>query len=469
MTFALARFTVMRKYLRAIRALLIKTFYVNQECQTQEADQAKPIVHNVDFDESFYKACHADVEKAILEGEVISGYEHYVLHGKNENRLWSSTAIQKRFGIKSHYPIGEFAPTNMKHTTNVEKRLQNLSSGDESYILILISHLQKEVFYAGYTAFFEDFTSVFRSFKKVVLAVENDPFEPELARKYSDKIQVLSLASVYDSSSKPDVVVFLSTHLMDHARNFNPDLESTIYYCLEFEAGFFPYGVEYISAERAIAMTPNLIINTGLLKEDLVQRGLISDNRIFVTSPEIKPFNVAAERSNRLFFYYRPERFNTRNLPELIWESVHDFCSSNSGFELFLLGTVDTRFSFTLNGNDVYILNKLPYNQYIEIVVTCDVAVALIYSSHPGVIAFQTAVSGIPTVTNVFRYRDKECLRSISSNLIPYDPVRENLIDKINLGLTMTKGLKSFDDSRYKGENQESLTGFVMDTIKLKY
>jgi hypothetical protein len=87
--------------------------------------------------------------------------------------------------------------------------------------------------------------------------------------------------------------------------------------------------------------------------------------------------------------------------------------------------------------------------------------VSLIHSAHPGVIAFQAAASGIPTVTNVFGRRDAALLRRISDNIVPYDPVHDSLLDCIERTLTMDKGRPSFDASLYASAASRDLPGFI--------
>nr|WP_038892271.1 glycosyltransferase [Yersinia enterocolitica] len=95
-------------------------------------------------------------------------------------------------------------------------------------------------------------------------------------------------------------------------------------------------------------------------------------------------------------------------MPEVILTTVEQFCKKHSGYEIFLVGTVDTSYSIKIQNTDVTVLSKLPKKEYIDLLASCDVVIALIYSAHPGVIAFQAAASGIPTVTNEFDNRKKD-------------------------------------------------------------
>jgi hypothetical protein len=51
--------------------------------------------------------------------------------------------------------------------------------------------LQDDLFFAGYTEFFKDFLPVFEAFNRVVLSVATPHFNPKLAARYSDKIEVI--------------------------------------------------------------------------------------------------------------------------------------------------------------------------------------------------------------------------------------------------------------------------------------
>ena len=120
-----------------------------------------------------------------------------------------------------------------------------------------------------------------------------------------------------------------------------------------------------------------------------------------------------------------------------------------------MICTIATSYSYTQNDSKIWITSKLPYDDYTQIICSCDLVVSLIYSAHPGVVAFQAAASGIPTITNVFENRNEAFLKSISTNLIPFDPVRQDLFKLIQLSLDLPKGNKSFNESVYgSGEDK---------------
>ena len=416
----------------------------------------------IDFDEEFYLKANKDVAQMISMGVYDCGYIHFCLHGRQENRLWSNHQIKQRFGTTPNYPEGMFAPVNIKLTPHYAPLFRDLPGNKDPFLLILVAHLQSNLFYAGYNEFFRDFLPVFNHFSRVVLAVENETFEPGLATSYSRKIEVIHQNRLSDLKYRPDVVICFSNQLFMKAGQLFNSYNRLVYYCQEYEAGFFPYSTAFIEAVKAIVNSKHIIFSTGLLRNFLIKKNLLTDQRVFTTSPVIECFEVKPEKTKRLFFYFRPEFFHSRNIPEILWDCVHEFCNKNSGYEIYMVGTIDTRFSFEINSNPVYVMNKLPQEDYIDLISSCDVVIAMIYSAHPGVVAFQAAASGIPTITNVFEKRDALLLKQISDNIVPYDPIRERLLTKLEEALAMPKGIKSFNETLYSGEKETiTLSEFI--------
>ena len=130
------------------------------------------------------------------------------------------------------------------------------------------------------------------------------------------------------------------------------------------------------------------------------------------------------------------------------------------------MGSVATSYAFEVNGTTVYVISKLPKEDYLKLISSCDVVVALIYSAHPGVIAWQAAASGMPTVTNTFVNRDAAATEAISSNIVAYDPLRDRLCAKIEEALLRTKGTPSFNPERYSVPEPRDFNDFVEGILK---
>jgi hypothetical protein len=354
-------------------------------------------------------------------------------------------------------------PKHLRPAPIYKPNLSALPESAEPFLLIFFSHLQEDLFFAGYSEFFKDFQSIIDNFDRVVLSVECSSFNPALATRFSDRITVIHESQLSTLECRPSLIVCFNSELFFKARDMFQDLDRTIYYCQDYEAGFAPLGTGYIRSEVAIASSRNIIISTTLLYNFLKDKGLLTDSQhVLITTPKIKPIAVQPEKNKRLFFYFRPESFQSRNLPEILMEAAEQFCDKYTGYEIFMVGTIDTCYSYRINGNSIFVNSKLAKEEYLKLLASCDVVVSMIYSAHPGVIAFQAAASGIPTVTNVFENRDAALLKSISGNIVPYDPIREKLLDRIELALTLPKGQPSFNKYLY-GPNEGLTISSLVD------
>jgi|GEM_PF-1649569 len=418
----------------------------------------------IDFDEEFYLAANADAAISIANNVFSCGFIHYCMVGRDEGRVWSNYQLKRIFSLSSNFPSDFSAPIHFSPLPRHSINLSNLPKNPAPLLLILISHLQDDLFFAGYTAFFRDFGPIFGKFSKVIVSIESEKYNSHLATQYSDRIEVIHERKLRELKFRPDLIVAFNSQLFIKAKQIFNNSTKTIYYCQDFESGFFPYSAEYVEAAKVIADTQNIIVSTELLRKFLVNRQLLSNQRIYTTSPKIEPFDVPQEKTKRLFFYFRPESFHRRNLPETLMEAVQDFCNKHTGYEIYMIGSVDTRLSYKINNTPVYVISKLPKKEYLHLISSSDVVISMIYSAHPGVIAFQAAASGIPTVTNVFENRNALLLKQISENILPYDPVRENLLEVIEEALNMPKGNKSFNEELYSGSNIQTLDDFI-DTV----
>ncbi|MEP6878274.1 MAG: rhamnan synthesis F family protein, partial [Nitrosospira sp.] len=418
----------------------------------------------IDFDEKFYLGANPDAAVSVATGIFSCGFIHYCMVGRDEGRVWSDYQLKRIFSLSSNFPNGFSAPIHFRPLKRHSIDLSSLPRNPARFLLILISHLQDDLFFAGYTAFFSDFCPIFGKFSKVIFSIESERYNPRLATQYSDRIEVVQERKLRELKFRPDLIVAFNSQLFIKAKQIFNDPTRTIYYCQDFESGFFPYSAEYVEAAKAIVDTQNIIVSTDLLRKFLVNRQLLSHQRIYTTSPKIEPFDVPPEKTKRLFFYFRPESFHRRNLPETLIEAVQDFCNKHTGYEIYMVGSVDTRFSYKINNTPVYVISKLPKKEYLHLISSSDVVISMIYSAHPGLIAFQAAASGIPTVTNVFENRNKFLLKNISENILPYDPIRDNLLERIEEALSMPKGRKSFNEELYSGSKSQTLNDFI-DTV----
>ncbi|MCU6434919.1 methyltransferase domain-containing protein [Undibacterium sp. Jales W-56] len=423
---------------------------------------------SIDFNEKFYLKANQEVAQQVNLGMIPSGYIHFCVTGQfDRNIIWSDCQLERRFFMAPKLAEGFISPVNLRAIPAYQPDLTYLPMGSKPFLLIFFSHLQDDLFFAGYTEFFKDFKPIIDQFPRVVISVAAPNFNKKLANRYAEHIEVINDNELKKLENKPDLIVCFNSELFFKAKNIFNDLDRTIYYCQDFEAGFFPLGTTYVRAEMAITHSKNIIISSNILVNYFKKYNLLDPRQnVYITTPKIELVHVLPGKSKRLFFYFRPESFNSRNLPELLMEAAEQFCKKYSGYELYLLGSVDTCYSYAINGNSIFVISKLPKDEYSKLLSTCDVAISMIYSAHPGVIAFQTAASGIPTVTNTFDNRDADLLKQISDNIVPYDPVKDNLLDSIELALAMPKGTPSFRGHLYSVDNPHTFPDFIEKIMK---
>jgi hypothetical protein len=229
-----------------------------------------------------------------------------------------------------------------------------------------------------------------------------------------------------------------------------------LHYCLESDEVFHLPGPLQLRCQRSIYKSRHLVIHSGLLARYLESRGYLHPEVLLHLAPAnikyisgIQPNN--ADRT--LFFYFRPEQHNLRNMAAEVWAAAETFAKRHAGegWTMYLMGTVGTNLSKVVAGNDLIVLSKLPMATYQAIISRARAAVALIQAPHPGVIAFQAAASGIPTVTNTYINRSAEDLKQISKNIIPWEPLTQELVDALEEAVQAPHGIPDLDPTIYQG------------------
>ena len=384
-----------------------------------------------DFDDEFYLAAHDDVADAVENGDFTSGYDHYLKFGRDEGRPWSNKSGLAPFGRRASLGAGLYTPQTLLYT--LPKRIWAPSlSGQRArgQLLIMVQHLRAELFYAGYSSFFAECAEVAVDFREVRVICFDHEIAPGLIERYLPGARIDAARDIIgDPIDEPDLVLTFDTASTLVACDELGLAHRTIYYCQDFEAGFHPYGYNYVLSLRALHIAQYIVISTPQLRNFLERGGHLNTRNIRVTVPVVKKLSARTRVPRRVFVYFRPEHFNTRNMADLLMRKILDFCETHSGYDFFLVGTVATDLSITHGDNSITMLSKLSFEQYEDLAMSCEIAISMIYSAHPGVVAYQTALSGIPTITNVFDNRSAEDVVALSPNLIPYDVVRDSFDD----------------------------------------
>jgi hypothetical protein len=86
-------------------------------------------------------------------------------------------------------------------------------------------------------------------------------------------------------------------------------------------------------------------------------------------------------------------------------------------------------------------------NEYRDFLPEFDIGLSLMLSPHPSIVPIEMAAAGMWVITNTFATKTADCLRKISSNMIPDEPTAEAIEN------ALVKAIQNLDDydSRLKG------------------
>ncbi|MDJ1018087.1 MAG: hypothetical protein QNJ35_16370, partial [Paracoccaceae bacterium] len=152
----------------------------------------------------------------------------------------------------------------------------------------------------------------------------------------------------------------------------------------------------------------------------------------------IAPKSDTARR--RLVFYARPEGHAARNmfatfvlgLKRALNRGVFD------GHPWEFIGLGSLAFQGDVPLGDRHVLDvraKLPKAEYEDFLLTGDIGASFISTPHPGIIHFQMAAFGLPTLTNKTELRTEDWFKEQNGNLISVDLTAEAIAEGLALAV----------------------------------
>lgn len=190
------------------------------------------------------------------------------------------------------------------------------------------------------------------------------------------------------------------------------DRDRVVYLIQDYEPGFYAWGHQHAQALSTYRQGFVPLVNSSTLARHLVQEGVadVDDRRVFAPEVDSAPVHRAsaawapsADGEIRVLFYARPSK--PRNMYDTGIDALRRWAE----------GLPDgVRATVSLSGESISVppllgdnvttrtLGKLDYAGYYEELQHTDVGLALMLSPHPGHLALELPMSGIPTVTNEF-------------------------------------------------------------------
>jgi hypothetical protein len=334
----------------------------------------------------------------------------------------------------------------------------NLEVSDKAVerVNTLISIVDFKYFFGGYIGMFNLARSLAREgFKVRMIIVEECKYELDVWRQEIKKYEGLEdffdlVEVIYAfSRSKPIEVskrdVFLATswwtaHVANYARKYL-NSKRFLYFSQEYEPSFYRMGTCSALALESYTFPHYAIFSTEILREYFRQNRLgvfkdseqSGDDCSVAIENAILKFDINRDRmrgreKHKFLFYARPEEHASRNMFELgiiaisnvIWSGYFD----TNRWEFYGIGSVeDVEKKITLYDN-IYmrLLPKMSLNEYKDLLPEFDIGLSLMLSPHPSIVPLEMAAAGMLVVTNTFANKTAECLKGISTNIIPAEP-----------------------------------------------
>lgn len=226
----------------------------------------------------------------------------------------------------------------------------------------------------------------------------------------------LSTPAQRDAGGHTSQDVWLATYwttahaLAAQARAGRVDPDRVVYLVQDYEPGFYPWGPEHAQALATYDAGFRPLVNSASLARYLGDQTSARPAAVFAPALDPAPLHAAAERWRpapegevRVLFYARPGK--PRNMYEAGLAALRLWAD---GLPEGLTGVVRLA-GETLPG-DVHLggrarvepLGKLSYEAYHQLLEETDLGLALMLSPHPGHLALELPMAGIPTVTNTF-------------------------------------------------------------------
>lgn len=187
--------------------------------------------------------------------------------------------------------------------------------------------------------------------------------------------------------------------------------DNVVYFVQDWEPSFYPWGELQLKALSTYAAGFRLLVNSRSLARYVEQQTgrPVDPARVFAPELDPAPFHAAADRwkpapdgSLRVLFYARPSK--PRNLAGLGVRALRAWADTlPEGADVVVrlagesIGEVDLGPRLRAE-----LLGKLSYDAYYGVLAETDVGLALMSSPHPGHLALELPMAGIPTVTNPF-------------------------------------------------------------------
>jgi hypothetical protein len=340
-------------------------------------------------------------------------------------------------------------------------------------IWLLLPNLNPDIMYGGFRAAVELVCALRRDGHSVGIVCVDEPPNAEYflwaeksarVRDVFSAIPLLSLESFVSGTIGPDdlFIAYTVWDLKAAAQlAARTDHKLPLLLAQEYEPIFYANGAQRALCEACYRIPHYPIINSSFLLSYLARHRLgvfggtqaprpgahyaVFEHRINKL-PSQTARGMAARKNRVCAIYARPEAHAARNVLEIIVMALQELCEREvfgPEWSFVGLGALSKIPPVTLGGgHELKLLQKLPEDEYRQLMSEMDIGLSLMYAPHPSVVPFEFATTGAIVVTNTYENRSAEQLRQICGNIVPCELSVESLADAL---ITALERVEQFD------------------------
>jgi hypothetical protein len=421
-----------------------------------------------EFDEQFYLSYYDDAAADVREGRVESGWDHYVQFGHRE---WRATHRDK-FALLYRKIGAGIEATGLSRSEWLAWRLKPLpveiDPARPAAANVFVGTLDPELMFAGYIAFFHFLCRLAEAGTRLRFIVTEDAqshlgwFLDNIsdrprwiaAFKDSEVVNATDRSRRIDMSADDAVIAFSCWTAHDcwpAARRTK--LGKFLFFVQEYEPAFHQHDAMHFLASEAYDLPHLPIFNSKALHAYFKKHGIgvfrATDEDQFCfehAMPVGRARQAPGTFRRRLLFYARPEGHAARNLFEIGVLALRECMRAGiitPDWEIVGIGAAKTYHLAIDKGLTMKIIPRMPQAQYEDFIQAFDVGLSLMSAPHPGIVHFEWATAGIPTVVNMTPERDAAYFRHFSPNIMPAEPSIQGIVTAIGAAVAMARNRQS--------------------------
>ena len=288
----------------------------------------------------------------------------------------------------------------------------------------------------------------------VVLYAMAEKFEPQILKDIIGLDVLLDKATIIKfygskytktiSISPNDICVatlwntaYLAKYIQNYCNN-----KKFIYIIQDYETIFYPNSSTAALIENTYSFNYFPVFSTSVLKDFFYMNNIGQiknrdmDYAVFNTAsnahlPELDTMKKRKEKK-KLVFYGRPHR--PRNCYELGIMAIEQAINMNilnpDEWEFYSIGAKENEI-FLANNVTIKALPYINVEEYKKNLSHYDLGISLMMSPHPSMVPIDLALSGVPVITNTYKNKDYDYLKSISKNIYPCDLNIDSIVETI--------------------------------------